>query len=117
VDVRPHGENITVVASGGIGVFDHQSEIIGLNPDQSFRSYVDRAWGSDRVVLVQRATRNDEKFMQIPVRMYDQHSARLTDSIELTLPNAIQRQPTILQSADGVVVVGFGEVSVLLGTE
>jgi len=117
VDVRAHGDQIAVTASGGMGIFDHSGTIIGLDPELTNLVYVDRAWASDRVVLVQRASSNDDKTMHIPVKLLDQHNAQLLDSINLELPSVIQRQPVNAQAANGVVIVGFGEVSVVLETE
>tara|TARA_R110000737_G_scaffold251825_3_gene261360 strand:- start:62049 stop:66524 length:4476 start_codon:yes stop_codon:yes gene_type:complete len=117
VDVRSHQGNISVTASGGMGVFNHDGTTIGLDSEQVSWTYSDRAWGSDRVVLVGRVSNSDQDFMRIPIKVFDQHSAQMSDSIDLTLPNAIQRQPTVAQAANGVVVVGFGEVSILLQTD
>lgn len=117
VDVRSHLGNIAVTSSGGVGIFNHDGSTIGLDSEQLTWTFNDRAWGSERVVLVGRATNADENFMRIPIKVFDQHSAQLMDSIDLTLPSAIQRQPTSAQAANGVVVVGFGEVSVLLQTD
>lgn len=117
VDVRSHNDTIAIAASGGIGAFEHNGTTLGLDPDQGRRPYIGAAWARDRVVLVGRATADDatdDATMEIPVKVFDQHNGRMTDSIDLKLPSAIQRQPTIVQACDGVVVVGFGEVSVML---
>jgi len=117
VDVRAQKENLAVAASGGFGVFDDAGHIVGLDSEQARWPYVDSAWASDRVVLVRRAAGSNDEFTHVPVKMFDQRNARLSDSVDLTLPNTIQRQPTNVQAANGVVVIGFGEVSVLLETE
>lgn len=117
VDVRVHNDHFVIGASGGLGIFDNDGRVLGLDSERPRRPYIDKAWSSDRVVFIERAGRSDDGLTHIPVRLYDHRNARLTDSIDLTLPNAIQRQPTNVQTANGVVVIGFGEVSVLLKTE
>ena len=117
VDLRAHGSKIAVVGSGGMGVFDPNGDTVGLDPERSSWPYVDAAWARDRVVLVRRAIAGEDGKMNIPLKILDQRNALLADSIDLALPAAIQRQPTITQATNGVVVVGFGEVSVVLKTE
>ena len=115
---RKLGRRITLGSfhlRGGMGAFEHNGVTLGLDPEQGRRPYIGAAWARDRVVLVGRATADDAT-MEIPVKIFDQHNGRMTDSIELRLPSAIQRQPTIVQACDGVVVVGLGEVSVMLET-
>lgn len=117
VDVQARAEHLAIVASGGIGIFDPSGQTLGLDPEPAMRPYVDGAWGADSVVLVGRADTDNERLMTIPISMFSLENARIMDQIELKLPSAIQRQPTITQAADGVVVVGFGEVSVLIRSE
>ncbi len=117
VDVQSRGEHLAIVASGGMGLFEPSGQTIALDPEPTSRPYVDTAWGNDSVALIGRATSDGQRTMNVPVKLFSLQNARLMDTIELTLPSAIQRQPTISQAADGVVVVGFGEVSVLIRTE
>ena len=117
VDVSGHKDHFAAAASGGLGIFHTAGGIVGLDSEQARWPYVDAAWASDRVVFVRRAAESDDGFTHVPVKMFDQHNARLTDSINLMIPNEIQRQPTTVQAANGVVVIGFGEVSVLLETQ
>lgn len=117
VDLKTRAERIVVSGSGGLGIYDPSGQTLGLDPDLGTYPYVDTAWGSDRVVMVQRASSDDNLTMQVPISLIDLENARLLDSVELTLPAQIQRQPTSAQAATGVVVVGFGEVSVVLKTE
>ena len=122
VDLRAHDRHIAVVGSGGMGVFDPTNgDTVGLDPERSNWSYVDAAWARDRVVLIHRAINGGNGqhggAMNIPLKILDQRNAQLSDSINLTLPASIQRQPTTTQAANGVVVIGFGEVSVVLKTE
>ena len=124
-DVRGHGDDLVVAASAGMGVFaiDGESDWVtkGIDAQRPTRPYMGAAWGDDRVVLVGRAGAadigDDDSMMRVLMRMMDQGSAEMLDSRELLLPSAIQRQPTSVQAGEGVVVVGFGEVSVVVETE
>lgn len=116
VQVRAHRGDVVFTASAGMGVLGVDGSIRGIDLERTSMPYAGSAWGSDRVVLVQRAVSDGKDSMQVPVLMFDQANARLSDRVDLSLPSAIQRQPTSIQAADGVVVVGFGEVSVVLRT-
>jgi outer membrane protein assembly factor BamB len=117
VDVQSRGEHLAIIASGGMGLFETSGQTLALDPEPTSRPYVDTAWGNDSVALVGRAASDGQRTMNVPIKLFSLKNARLMDTIELKLPSAIQRQPTISQAADGVVVVGFGEVSVLIRTE
>ncbi|MFK7758374.1 MAG: PQQ-binding-like beta-propeller repeat protein [Phycisphaerales bacterium] len=129
VNVKPHKQYLSVAASGGFGIFSHDGRTLGIDAQQSSWPYIDAGWATDRIAMVTRAQPgnratdqagnepNDQSKMHIEINMFEQTNALLTDSMTLTLPSAIQRQPTTVQAANGVVVVGFGEVSVLLQTQ
>lgn len=117
VDLKTRDERLVVAGSGGLGIFDPSGRTLGLDPDLGTYPYVDTAWGASKVAMVQRASSEDNLTMQVPITLMDLENARLLDSIELSLPAQIQRQPTSAQAATGVVVIGFGEVSIVLKTE
>lgn len=117
IDLKLRDERIAVIGSGGLGIYDHDGQTLGLDPDEGSWPYIDAAWGAHTIAMVQRASSEDNLTMHIPVSLLDLTNARLVDSIELTLPAEIQRQPTSAQGANGVVVIGFGEVSVVLKAE
>lgn len=117
MDLKLRDERIAIIGSGGLGIFDPNGQTLGLDPDEGSWPYIDAAWGARTIAMVQRASTEDNLTMHIPVSLLDLTNARLLDSIELALPAQIQRQPTSAHAANGVVVIGFGEVSVVLKTE
>ena len=118
VDVRRReGGGLIVTGSAGMASFNATGGLAGLDPERTDSPFIGAGWGKDRLAMVKRAEIRDENSMSVEMLLLDQHSGVLHDRIDLTLPSSIQRQTNAVHAADGVVVVGFGEVSVVVRTE
>jgi hypothetical protein len=109
---RPFG----LVAMGARGVTTHapDGELLAadaLNPPRAFAMTM---LGERRAVLVDRGESDPEGETLVGAAIVDAETGRTEDRVEVTLPQSVRRTPIGSALADGVVVVGFNEVSVVL---
>ena len=114
---RRDGGGLIVAGSAGLASFDAENILVGLDPERTDRPFIGAGWGTDRIAMVKRAEIRNESTIQVEMLLIDQQNGILEDRINLTLPSSIQRQASTVHAANGVVVVGFGEVSVLVRTQ
>jgi hypothetical protein len=109
---RPFG----LLAMGARGVTTHapDGELLAadaLNPPRAFAMTM---LGERRAVLVDRGESDPEGETLVGAAIVDAETGRTEDRVEVTLPQSVRRTPIGSALADGVVVVGFNEVSVVL---
>lgn len=112
VERRPFG----LVVPGSAGVTTHAPDgallaADAMDPDLAFMLH---AVGERRAVLVDRGVVDADGLSRVGVAIVDAKTGRTEDRVTLTLPEGVRRTANRVGVADGVVVVGFGEVSVVL---
>lgn len=109
---RPFG----VVALTPAGVTTHAPDgtllaADALDPRRPFGLSV---LGERRAVLVDRGEVDPDGRSVVGVAIVDARTGRADDRVLLMLPEGVRRSPTRAAIADGVLVVGFGEVSMVV---
>ncbi len=112
VERRPFG----LVVPGSAGVTTHTSDgaLVAADAMDVRLAFVLHAVGQRRAVLVDRGEVDADGLSRVGVAIVDAETGRTEDRVTLTLPEGVRRTATRVGLADGVVVVGFGEVSVVL---
>lgn len=109
---RPFG----MVAMGARGVTTHgpDGELLAADALNPPRAFFMTMLGERRAVLVDRGETDAQRDTLVGAAIVDAQTGRTEDRVEVTLPQSVRRLPTQAALADGVVVVGFQEVSVVL---
>jgi outer membrane protein assembly factor BamB len=109
---RPFG----LVAMGARGVTTHgpDGELLAADALNAPRAFSMTMLGERRAVLVDRGESDPDGETLVGVAIVDAQTGRTEDRVEVTLPQSVRRTPVQSALADGVVVVGFNEVSVVL---
>jgi outer membrane protein assembly factor BamB len=72
------------------------------------------AVGERRAVLVERTETDPRGLSVVRLAVVDAMTGRIEDRITVRLPDGVRRSPDMVAIADGVIVLGFGEVSLVL---
>ncbi len=114
IDIESNHDQIVLAHAGGVTLVEHNGNIIGTDPLNTQRGFVGAGFAKDRTVLLKRANINADNKVSSTVTMIDSQTAKILDLIHLVIPSSIDRQPTSIEVADGLVVIGYGEVSIVL---
>lgn len=115
-DIRRVAGHDVVAAPGGVGVFTPQGERVALDAGRTLTPWVAGAFGRENVVLVRRARDEPGGTGGTRVRLLGVPSGLVLDEVTLSLPITDGRGVMSVDAVDNGVLVGFGEVSVLLRT-
>lgn len=112
VDGRGFG---TVVRSGaGVTTIGPGGETLAADALEPTRLLGVSALGQRRAAVVEGAETDPRGLTLVRVAIIDAPTGRVDDRITVRLPEGVRRSPDMIAIADGAVVLGFGEVSVVL---
>lgn len=109
---RPFG----LVAMGARGVTTHgpDGELLAADVLDITRAFSFTMMGERRAVLIDRGETDAAGEILVGAAIVDAQTGRTEDRVEVTLPQSVRRTPSQAALADGVVVIGFNEVSMVL---
>ena len=105
----------TIAGSRGFAAFDQNFQLIALDPIETPIDMVDVAWATDRTVFLQSPMRLDDHSVA-ELFLLDSNDARLLDTVRVTVPMTLDRQPKSITAITGGVLVGYNEVSIFVRT-
>jgi len=114
VDIRPSRDRALIVSPQGLLVYGVDGQRVGQDALGPGREFADAAYALDRVVLLRRPELDESGRVSSAIAMLSADDGRLIDLAKLVVPQQINRQPTSIEVVDGMILVGFGEVSVVL---
>ena len=114
VDIRPSRERALITSPQGLLVYDSAGDRVGQDAIGPGREFADAAFGVDRAVFLRRPELDDDGRVSSTVALLSADDGRLIDLTNLVVPQQINRQPTSIEVVNGMIIVGFGEVSVVL---
>lgn len=114
--VSVHRRPFGLVVPGQAGVTTHgpDGSLLAADALSVDLAFVLHAVGDRRAVLVDRGVVDGSGVSSAGVTIIDARTGRTEDRITLLLPEGVRRTASDVAIADGVVVVGFGEVSMVL---
>lgn len=108
------GQRLIVRGTLGLTVHAPEGDLLGADATDAGPGYGATALGRRRAVLVGRAETDETGRTRVGVALVDAETGRLEDRVTIALPEGVRRAPSRVALGDGVVVIGFGEVSVVL---
>jgi outer membrane protein assembly factor BamB len=113
--VRVERREFGFVVAGASGVTTHAPDGTLLAADAlDARGFAESAPARSRVALIDEARAEPGGRASVDAVLVDARTGRTEDRVTVALPEGVRRVPTRVVAADGVVVVGFNEVSVVL---
>ncbi len=112
VERRPFG--LVVAGSRGVTTHAPDGELLAADALGAVRAFAMASLGERRAAVVDRAYTDDDGRTTLDVVIVDAETGKIDDRVTVTLPPGIRRSPGQVALADGVVVIGFNEVSVAL---
>lgn len=114
VSVERIGGGFVVFGAEGFGAYDADASLIAANAEANARAFMVSALAERHAVFVERPALGQDDRTVGRVLLVDRASGRFTDIAEVEVPVGISRSPLRIALADGVVVIGYGEVSIVL---
>lgn len=114
VDIRPSRDRALIASPQGLLVYSADGERVGQDTLGPGREFADAAYAMDRAVLLRRPDLDETNGPSSTIALLSADDGRLIDLTKLVVPEQINRQPTSIEVVDGMIIVGFGEVSVVL---
>ncbi|MCA9303328.1 MAG: PQQ-binding-like beta-propeller repeat protein [Phycisphaerales bacterium] len=114
VDIRTSRDRALIASPQGLLVYDSASDRVGQDALGPGREFADAAFGLDRAVLLRRPELDADGRVSSTIALLSADDGRLIDLTKLVVPQQINRQPTSIEVVDGMIIVGFGEVSIVL---
>lgn len=114
VDIRPSRDRALIASPQGLLVYSADGERVGQDTMGPGREFADAAFAMDRAVLLRRPDLDGSGAASSTIALLSADDGRLIDHTKLVVPQQINRQPTSIEVVDGMIIVGFGEVSVVL---
>ncbi len=114
VTLESRDRRIVAYGATGLYAYDTEGAFIAGDAISTDRAFLLTALADRHAVLIQRAAENAEGETSSGVMLVDSQTGRLLDRIDLKIPLGIRRGPSSVALADGMIIVGFNEVSVVL---
>lgn len=114
ISLQRRGDGFVAIGSTGLTAHDAHGSLLAADAIETDRAFVVSTLGERRGVLVERSVDEGEGRTVCGVALVDARTGRVDDRVVLQLPRGVRRLPVSVVAADGVVVIGFGEVSVAL---
>lgn len=106
---------LRIAGSRGFAIFDRDLQLIALDPIETPIDMIDAAWATDRTVFLQSPMRLDDHSVA-ELFLLDSNDARLLDTVRVTVPMLLDRQPKSITAITGGLIVGYDEVSIFVRT-
>lgn len=107
---------VIVHGAGGLTVYDRDGSLAAADSIQTTRSNIASVIGERATAFVERSFEDGEGRTSCFVSIVETKTGILLDRVQLQIPLGVRRGPTSIAIADGHVVIGFNEVSVMLRT-
>lgn len=114
VSVDPRSFGVVVRSGAGVVTISPGGETLAADALEPTRQLGVSALGQRRAVVIERADTGPRGLTLVRLAVIDAPSGRIDDRVTVRLPDGVRRTPDMIAVADGVVVVGFGEVSAVL---
>lgn len=114
VELTRTGGLVTCLSAQGLSVHTPDGSLVTADALDTQRAFVSNAIAGRRAVLVERPVASDSGGTVCGVAVLDATTGALTDRVTLALPPGVRRSPERTALIDGMIVIGFGEVSVVL---
>jgi len=114
VRVERIGGKTVVYGAGGLGVYDATGALVAADAALDDRAFLVSALGERYAVFVERPALGEDGRTTGDVLVIDRVTGAIADRAELEMPLGARRTPVRIALANGVAIIGFGEVSMVL---
>lgn len=106
---------LVALGARGVTTHAHDGTLLAADALEVPRAFQHTLLGERRAVLIDRGETDSQGETRVGVALVDTSTGRTEDRVTLVLPESVRRTPVNAVLGDGIVVVGFGEVSMVLG--